>query len=148
MSDKDINDIIAGSTDKKHYFKTLEEAQAAMKKELEGKREHAYHIHEVTPPNGYKACADKSITINYDGSEEVELVDENLASIKLLKRDSGKNPMSNAVFGVYTTDEAYKNNESYSFKGDTYYLLKEVKPMPTVKPLWKGSIRMERQNTL
>ena len=127
VSDKDINDIIAGSTDKKHYFKTLEEAQAAMKKELEGKREHAYHIHEVTPPNGYKACADKSITINYDGSEEVDLVDENLASIKLLKRDSGKNPMSNAVFGVYTTDEAYRNNESYSFKGDTYYLLKEVK---------------------
>ena len=54
-------------------------------------------------------------------------MDENLASIKLLKRDSEKNPMSNAVFGVYTTDEAYKNNESYSFKGDTYYLLKEVK---------------------
>ena len=127
VSDKDINDIIAGSTDKKHYFKTLEEAQAAMKMELEGKREHAYHIHEVTPPKGYKACADKSITINYDGLEEVELVDENLASIKLLKRDSRKNPMSNAVFGVYTTDEAYRNNESYSFKGDTYYLLKEVK---------------------
>lgn len=53
-------------------------------------------------------------------------MDENIASIKLIKNDSKKAPMENAVFGIFTTDQAYKNNESYSFKGDTYYLLKNV----------------------
>ena len=44
----------------------------------------------------------------------------------MIKNDSKKAPVENAKFGVFTTDTSYKNNESYSYKGDTYYLLKDV----------------------
>lgn len=126
VSESEVKDILATATDTKHIFKTEAEAKNAARAEVEGKRNRAYHIHEVTAPTGYKTCSDTDITINYNDSKEITLVDENIASIKLIKNDSKKAPMENAVFGIFTTDQAYKNNESYSFKGDTYYLLKNV----------------------
>lgn len=126
VSEDEVNEILRTSTETKHIFRTEEEAKNAARAEVESKRDRAYHIHEVTPPTGYKACADADVTISYNDSKEITLIDENTASIRLIKNDSKKAPVENAKFGVFTTDEAYKNNESYSYKGDTYYLLKDV----------------------
>ena len=126
VSDSEVKNILATATDTKHIFKTEAEAKEAARAEVESKRDRAYHIHEVTPPTGYKACADADVTISYNESKEITLIDENTASIRLIKNDSKKAPVENAKFGVFTTDTSYKNNESYSYKGDTYYLLKDV----------------------
>ena len=126
VSDSEVKNILATATDTKHIFKTEAEAKEAARAEVESKRDRAYHIHEVTPPTGYKACADADVTISYNESKEITLIDENTASIRLIKNDSKKAPVENAKFGMFTTDTSYKNNESYSYKGDTYYLLKDV----------------------
>lgn len=126
VSEDEVNEILRTSTETKHIFRTEEEAKNAARAEVESKRDRAYHIHEVTAPTGYKVCADTDITINYNDSKEITLIDENTASIRLIKNDSKKAPVENAKFGVFTTDTSYKNNESYSYKGDTYYLLKDV----------------------
>lgn len=126
VSDSEVKNILATATDTKHIFKTEAEAKEAARAEVESKRDRAYHIHEVSAPTGYKACADTDITINYNDSKEITLIDENTASIRLIKNDSKKAPVENAKFGAFTTDTSYKNNESYSYKGDTYYLLKDV----------------------
>ena len=126
VSDSEVKNILATATDTKHIFKTEAEAKEAARAEVESKRDRAYHIHEVTPPTGYKACADADVTISYNESKEITLIDENTASIRLIKNDSKKAPVENAKFGLFTTDTSYKNNESYSYKGDTYYLWKDV----------------------
>ena len=138
VSEDEVNEILRTSTETKHIFRTEEEAKNAARAEVESKRDRAYHIHEVTPPTGYKACADADVTISYNDSKEIKLIDENTASIRLIKNDSKKAPVENARFGVFTTDEAYKDNESYSYKGETYYLIKEVKTDKNGEAIIKG----------